>query len=270
MKYLINKIKSETFNLLEQSKLFLNRFRKTNKIDKCFIGISSGADSTLSAYLCKQTGFEVVGLILPGKANESVQIIEAQHVCKKLDIPYEIIRISEIEQKYKELLGIGDDQRIVAGNLSARIRMTILYAKANENNGIVIGTGDKSEYLLGYFTKYGDAGADIFPILNLYKTQVRYALEKLGFPEIAVKEPSPALWKGQRAEDELGISYEKADQILYALTNDLKQLKDFDDQEIALVIDKYRNSYHKRNLLSTLDMNEITRIEESVRKITRE
>ncbi|MEM3373036.1 MAG: NAD(+) synthase [Candidatus Anstonellales archaeon] len=267
MTNILQLIRANTFNLIEMSKLFLKDFLLTSKISKCFIGISSGADSTLTALLCKDAGFEVNGLILPGNANESLQTKEAEAVCKKLGINYEIINISEIEQKFVEKLNLSNEDKIALGNISARIRMTILYARANSENGIVVGTGDKSEYLLGYFTKFGDAAADIFPILNMYKTQVRFALEKMNFHEIAIKEPSPQLWKGQFAEKELGISYEIADQILYALENDLSLLENFDEQDIAIVINKYKQSFHKRNFFSTFDIGNLIKIDQAIKRI---
>ncbi|MBO3804216.1 MAG: NAD(+) synthase, partial [Candidatus Brockarchaeota archaeon] len=109
-------------------------------------------------------------------------------------------------------------ERLPKANLTARCRMVCLYYFANLLNRLVVGTSDRSELLIGYFTKYGDGGADILPLAHLYKTQVRQMAEQLGLPQsIANKPSSPALWPGQKAEDEIPVGYEVLDLILYGL-----------------------------------------------------
>ena len=105
--------------------------------------------------------------------------------------------------------------RVTLANLKARVRMTLLYAFANQKNYLVAGTGDKSEDLLGYFTKYGDGGVDLLPIAHLYKGQVRALGKRIGLPERIVTKPSsPNLWKGHKATDELPADYEILDPIM--------------------------------------------------------
>ncbi len=111
---------------------------------------------------------------------------------------------------------VKSENRVIKGNIAARVRMIILHAQAAKHNCLVLGTSDKSELTIGYFTKYGDAGVDVMPIADLYKTQVRQLARHLGVPEeIIIKPPSPALWADQTAESELGMSYELLDSIIY-------------------------------------------------------
>ncbi len=143
--------------------------------------------------------------------------------------------------------------RVVEGNIRARIRMTILYAYANQYNLLVAGTGDRSEILIGYFTKYGDGGADFFPIGCLYKTQVRRFAVFLGIPEkIAYKPSSPRLWKDHLAEKELGLKYEVIDAVLYSLFD--KKLSPQQTAEklgislevVERILSRYYSTSHKR------------------------
>lgn len=183
------------------------------------IGVSGGIDSATAAYLAARAlGPEnLFCYILPTSATTSRDIQLAKTVIEKLRIPrenYELIDIDDIVKTFAERLRV--DSPLIVGNIAARARMIILHAMAAKHNCLVIGTSDKSELTIGYFTKYGDAGVDVMPIADLYKTQVRQLARYLGVPEeIIVKPPSPALWPGQTAEAELGISYELLDSILY-------------------------------------------------------
>jgi NAD+ synthase len=126
--------------------------------------------------------------------------------------------------------------------------MTILYYYANRRNLLVLGTGDRSELLLGYFTKYGDGGVDILPIGGLYKTQVREMARRLGFGWIAEKPSSPRLWHGHTAEGELGASYDVIDQILYAVFDKkmpVEEVKTRFGDVVDLVLRRVRANLHK-------------------------
>ncbi|MEM3715115.1 MAG: NAD+ synthase [Thermoprotei archaeon] len=185
------------------------------------IGLSGGIDSTVTAYLCvKALGNKnVFGLIMP-EANVTPEedIKDALSVAKKLDIEYRIVDITNYVKNIEALIPNSD--QVSRGNIRARIRMVILYYYANVKNYLVVGTGDKSEILLGYFTKYGDGASDFMPIADLYKTQVRELGKYLEVPEnILLKKSSPRLWAGQMAETELGLSYDIIDPILYALVD---------------------------------------------------
>ena len=150
-------------------------------------------------------------MLLPSPSTPKADFNDAKRLAKRLGVR---MISSNIEPALYSFGWLSED-RMGRANLSSRIRMSVLYSLAHKYNGLVVGTGDKSEFMLGYFTKHGDGGADIFPLAGLYKSEVRKLALHLGIPaRIAHKPPSPALWKGQTAEKELGFSYEEADGIL--------------------------------------------------------
>jgi len=173
-----------------------------------------------------------------------------------LGIKHKTIEISGILGTFASALPNYDpNARICNGNLKARIRMCVLYYYANLLNLLVIGTGNKTEILLGYTTKYGDAAADILPLGALYKTQVLELAKHLGIPEHIIKKPpSAGLWKGQTDEEELGISYELADSILTKLIDerkapvDIKKELDISEDVIEHVIRRVEENKHKREM----------------------
>ena len=153
----------------------------------------------------------------------------------------------------------GIDSTVVAylaaralGNLRARIRANIIYYYANLKNFLVLGTSDKSEYSIGYFTKFGDGSADLLPISKLYKTQLREFAKMLGVPNnIITKKSSPNLWKEHIAEDELGITFEEIDCILYCLEKRLSideiiKKTEIKRESVEKIYQMHENSWHKR------------------------
>ncbi|MFB5623965.1 MAG: NAD(+) synthase, partial [Nitrosopumilus sp.] len=165
-------------------------------------------------------------------------------------IEYKLIDIYPIIKEYSMYLEPNEKAK---GNLRARVRTNILYYYANIRNYLVLGSSDKSEYMIGYFTKFGDGASDITPIISLYKLQVREIAKYLGVPEnVIAKKSSPHLWKDHGAEEEIGTSYEEIDSILYCMFE--KKLS-IDETEKSTQIDKeiiekihrlYKNSEHKR------------------------
>jgi NAD+ synthase len=182
------------------------------------LGLSGGIDSAVIAALAvRAVGSEhVLALIMPDEAaSDPRDMKDAVDYAEKLGIRHEIIDITQI---YACLMNSvpGSGDRLAEGNVKARLRMTLLYYFANSEGRIVVGSGDRSELALGYFTKYGDGGTDILPIGGLYKTQVRKMAVHLGVPKrIVMKKSSPSLWAGQWAEDELGLEYKEADLLLH-------------------------------------------------------
>jgi NAD+ synthase len=171
-------------------------------------------------------------------------LYNVRSMAKTLNIGYKEI---DIERGKKYLLNNPVKDKLAGGNFSARIRMALLYYYAAINNLLVLGTADKSELMLGYFTKFGDAGADIFPIGELYKSQVRLLGKELKVPEQILQQPSsPGFWRGQLAEKEIGLPYEEIDKILESyLQNRLNRTK-YDQRKIKLVIDMMKKNQHKK------------------------
>jgi NAD+ synthase len=232
------------------------------------IGLSGGVDSSTVAFLSvKALGPEkVLGLIMPTDVTKREDIEDAKTVAELLKIKYETINISPILKTFKEVFKSCehfDEKDIIAfGNIHARVRMIVLYYHANRLNRLVAGTGNKSEFLIGYFTKYGDGGVDILPIGDLYKTQVRQLAKYLGVPErIIMKTPSAGLWKGQTDEGEIGVSYELLDKILHGLIDlkmDSKLLSEtlkIPVETIVRVEEMIRKSEHKRNMPSVAKLS---------------
>ncbi len=185
------------------------------------VGMSGGLDSSVTAALCARAlgGRQVLGLGLPENETRNLRGLEdAKSVASKCRIRFKVIDITSLVETSRNVLGAKVARGIPWGNVKARLRALVLYYFANTEGGLVVGTGDKSEIMLGYFTKFGDGACDILPLADLYKTSVRNLARHLGIPErIRVKASSPELWPGQTAERELGLSYEKLDRILWGL-----------------------------------------------------
>jgi NAD+ synthase len=186
------------------------------------LGVSGGIDSNTIAALCALAigGERVLGLMLPEKETYNAKDIEdAKVVAEKFGLKTQVCDITPaLEGFYKTVPIFDSADRLCKGNIKARTRMIYIYYYANKLNRIVCGSSDKSETMMGYFTKWGDVAADISPIMDLYKTQVRKLAQHIGIPaELAAKPSTPALWPNQSAEGELGIKYETLDLILFGL-----------------------------------------------------
>jgi NAD+ synthase len=215
------------------------------------LGMSGGIDSSLAAVLAvKAIGpKKVFGLSIPdSKVTPKIDTKQAQQLAKTLGIEYKIIEIGKIK---KQMLDLLPKKNVLAeGNLLARLRMSMLYYYAGIMSRLVLGTGTKSEIKLGYFTKYGDGAADIFPIADLYKSEVKQLGAYLSLPSNILKqESSPRLWKSQTAESEIGLSYEEIDNILKYLDRSPSVRTSYlDTRHTNIVIGLIKRSEHKRNL----------------------
>ena len=217
---------------------------KEAKVKGVVIGISGGVDSALTAALCSRAlgKNKVLGLILPCES-QTQDIIDSRLIIKKLGIKVKVVDLYPIYKIYKKILPRAN--KICYGNLKARIRMSVLYYFANKYNYLVCGTSNKSESLMGYFTKYGDGAADILPIGNLFKKQVRELAKSLNLPKrIINKPPSAGLWLGQTDEAELGITYEQIDNIIGRLIKRKKQI--YPMSLVNRLKSRMRASEHKR------------------------
>ena len=148
------------------------------------------------------------------------------------------------------------NDKLARGNFLVRLRMAILYYFAAAKGGLVVGTADKSELQLGYFTKYGDGGADIFPIADLYKTEVREFAKYLEIPEAIIRKKSSArIWRGQTAEGEIGVQYDKIDRILRNIQFDkvssdskLPSIRGVNKKDVRSVIEWIQSNRHKHEI----------------------
>jgi len=225
------------------------------------LGLSGGIDSSTTAALSALAidGNKVFGLLLPEQETYNAQDIEhAKLVAEKFGLKTQKIDVTPTLKTFYNTIPIFETaDKICKGNIKARTRMIYIYYYANRLNLLVCGSSDKSETMMGYFTKWGDVAADISPIMDLFKTQVRKLAQHIGLPrEIATKPASPMLWPGQLAEEELGIKYETLDLILYGLEHFMKS------EEIAKqlglkkeLVDKMKHRWlyteHKRRMLLT-------------------
>ncbi len=226
----------------------------------CVLGLSGGVDSSTVAYLLVEAiGKDNIRIILmPYHQTSKRSMDDALLVVNELKLKYQVIDISASVDKY--FYHFPEAEQIRRGNKMARERMSILYDMALFYNGLVIGTGNKSELFLGYFTKYGDGGVDLEPLGALYKTYVYELAKYLGVPEKIINKPPTAdLWSGQMDEDELGIKYEVADQILYFLTDigeDTETIiqRGFNKDYVNKVVELVKYSDHKRKTPPIPDM----------------
>lgn len=218
------------------------------------LGLSGGLDSAVTLQLCVDAvgAKKVLGLMLPASSIPESDVHDAASHADKLFVRHHAIYINPLVEGYAKLLPDSTDK--IKGNLSARIRMAVLYYYAALENYLVVGTSDKSELCIGYFTKYGDGGSDLMPLAGLYKTQVRELARYLGVPgEIVQKKSSPRLWPGQLAEKELGLDYETIDPILHCLIDRKMKPRDVAKKlGVSLtVVNKVRSlvsaSTHKRS-----------------------
>jgi len=181
------------------------------------IGLSGGVDSatTLALSVSALGSDNVKGLILPFIETESVTLASVH--AKSLKIQTQKIDISKVVRTFKDSTDSFSSQSS-EGNLHSRVRMTFLYGEAFNSGSLVMGTSNKSELLVGYYTKWGDGASDLLPIGDIYKSQVYLLAEVLGVPKaILERKPTAELWDGQTDEDELGIDYSTLDQILLGI-----------------------------------------------------
>jgi len=207
------------------------------------VGISGGIDSSVVAVLARRgLGDRVLGLIMPCHSDPT-DVEHARRVAAEFGIETECVDLTPVFDCFMKALPPGD--RLAVGNLKPRLRMATLYYFANSRNYLVMGTGNKSEIMVGYTTKYGDSGVDLLPLGDLLKTQVRELARELGIPEeIIVKPPSAGLWEGQTDEGEMGITYEELDRALLAIeSGDTGQCN---QEALACVRSMMAASQHKR------------------------
>lgn len=215
------------------------------------IGLSGGIDSAVAAaFCCRAVGpANVLGLFLPTSVSNPADGEDVAALCRTLGMSHEVISIDPILAGYRSMPGFVETPYLL-GNLMARTRMAVLYYYANRENRLVCGTSNKTEYLLGYCTKYGDNAADLQPILHLYKTDVYVVARELGIPDqILIKTPSAGLWEGQSDEAEIGLTYPEIDASLRSLEGQEWQARTPAEAKVLALVKK---SVHKRQAAPNL------------------
>jgi NAD+ synthase len=246
-------LKFEDYEPVKQSiTQFIRKYIENAGVKGVVLGLSGGIDSALVAALaCEALGPDsVLGMIMPVRLEKDAEnASDAKALAKKLGMRHELFELEPVLKGYEGLYL----DKINLGNLKARLRMVTLYAKANQEDLLVLGTGNKSEIMVGYFTKYGDGAADLLPIADLYKTNVIDLSKHMNLPEkIINKTPSAGLWPNQTDEDEMGITYRDLDIILYLLYERKVSLEKIISSGMAIEkVEKVREllmkSEHKRN-----------------------
>ena len=221
-------------------------------LKRAVIGLSGGVDSALAATLAvKALGApNVLGVMMPYRTSHPSSRTDAEELIAQLGIPARLIDITTLVEPY--LTAYVNDNEKRRGNVMARARMLVLYDQSEEFGGLVVGTSNKTEALLGYTTQFGDNAVAIQPLGDVYKTQVWQLAEVLGVPpRIVKKAPSADLWLGQTDENELGFTYALADQILYLLVDERHRAEDvialgFEERVVREIEKRMQRNHFKR------------------------
>lgn len=237
-------------NTTKEIEAFLHQH--ASKAKGFIFGLSGGVDSAVIAHICARSFKDkTLALLMPdSNISPKEETEDALNMVDTLGLEYKLIDISTIHSQFANVV---EPNEKALGNLRARIRASLLYYYANLRNNLVIGSSDKSEFLIGYFTKFGDGSADILPVVSLYKTQIRELAKYLNVKESIIgKKSSPHLWKGHVAEEEIGIPYEEIDCILYCLEDkkmsiqETQKMTELSAEKIEKIYQLYKNNEHKR------------------------
>jgi NAD+ synthase len=228
------------------------------------VGVSGGIDSSVACLLAAAAlgPDNVLAVRMPYRTSSSTSMEHAQLVIEMSGVKGLTVPVTDMVDPLIERFPEAD--RIRKGNMMARARMIVLYDQSAAHDGLVVGTGNKTEILLGYTTLYGDAACALNPIGDLYKTQVRQLAPALGVPEeILSKPPSADLWAGQTDEDELGFTYNDVDRLLIRLVDGRCSIDEcveagFERGFVIEVIDRIRKSQFKRDLPPIAKLNDRT------------
>jgi NAD+ synthase len=196
---------------------WLHQYLRESGCSGFVVGLSGGLDSSVTAVLCRKVTKATLGLIMPCGHTPSDAASDAKKVAMQFKIEYRSYDLTPAYNSFLSILQLpsGTPVTIPLANVKARLRMITLYYEANRLHRLIAGTGNRTEIMLGFFTKYGDGGVDILPLGNLLKRDIRGLANHLGIPKhIIAKIPSPGLWAGQTDEGELGASYEQLDDLI--------------------------------------------------------
>lgn len=233
---------------------FLKEKIEATGMKKAVFGLSGGIDSALVAYLLRDAlGAEnVLAIMMPYKSSNPESLAHAELVVEDLKIRSKKIEITDMIDAYFK--NEENASMLRKGNKMARERMSILFDNSAKENALVIGTSNKTEIYLGYSTQFGDSACAINPIGDLYKTNIWDLSRYLKVPEVIVsKQPSADLWEGQTDENEMGLTYKEADEILYRLLEENKNVAEiadegFNKEIISKIVLRMNKSEYKRNM----------------------
>lgn len=221
-------------------------------LKRAVVGLSGGIDSALALYLAVEAlGLEnVLAVRMPYKTSSQESLDHAQFCIEALGVPSLTVPITEMAEPL--LNRFPEMSNVRRGNIMARTRMIVLYDQSAAFGGLVVGTGNKTEIMLGYSTLYGDSAHALNPLGDLYKTQVRQLSRAVGVPSVIIdKAPSADLWPGQTDEAEMGLTYEQVDKLLYLLVDERYKPEEaiaagFEEKFVHMVVDRIRRNHFKR------------------------
>ncbi len=230
---------------------FLSSSFEKEGFSRAVIALSGGVDSaTACALAVRALGKgNVCPVLLPYKGLNPQGLEDAQAVITSLEIPVENAVMVNIAPFVDPMVSRDPAMdRVRRGNIMARVRMTLLFDQAKKRHALVIGTENKSEHMLGYYTRFGDEASDVEPLRGLYKTQVYQLARYLGVPEVIVeKTPTAGLWEGQTDEGDFGFSYAQADEILFLLYDKRKSTKEIVMKRIPYGVVEKVKAWVKKN-----------------------
>ena len=237
----------------ELVKFLRENFKKAG-FSKAVLGLSGGIDSALVAYLLRDAlGKEnVLAIMMPYKSSNPDSLNHAKLVVEDLKINAKTIEITDMIDAYFKNEKEASSLRM--GNKMARERMSILFDYSSKENALVVGTSNKTEIYLGYSTQFGDAACALNPIGDLYKTNIWDLSRYLKIPnELIEKKPSADLWEGQTDEQEMGLTYKEADQVLYRMLEENKTVKEilaegFSKDLVDNIVRRMNRSEYKRRM----------------------
>ena len=240
--------------------LFLKEEVKKTGLNKVVVGISGGLDSAIVSVLCKEVFQDNThGVFMPSHMSSDASINDAKELCEKFDIDYEIIEIAPMVKGYFDNISGSIPLRV--GNLSARMRMSVLYDISARDSSLVVGTSNKSEILLGYGTIFGDTACAINPIGQMYKSDAFEFARFLGIPDTIInKKPSADLWEGQSDEDELGYTYKVMDNVMKKLIDQSRPKEELlkegiEGELVDMIINRIQSNAFKLHLPKIAKIN---------------
>lgn len=255
---------SDALALADQISAWLKDKLEASGAERFVLALSGGIDSAVVCGLCARAvgPDKVLGVMMPSSSNPD-DAEAAQDVADAFEIKSTTVDLTDLADLFYQSVPdsktlwseiLGEDNaadgaeartQLALANVRPRLRMITAYYLANLCRGIVVGTGNKSESMIGYFTKYGDGGVDLMPIVDLYKNEVRSVARVIGVPERVInRPPSAGLWQGQTDENEIGLTYEQLDATLDAMESG--DTSGIEPEVLAKVMHMNKTSAHKR------------------------